>query len=53
VVSDEHTLTSVNIPWVVRMPRDTTVEEALSRMVAAAEKSGPNRGRLREILVAQ
>ncbi len=50
-VSSDHTLTSVNIPWVVRLPADTPVEDALRRFLDAAEKAGPNRGRLREILV--
>ena len=45
-VSADHTLTSVNIPWVMRLPAETSVEDALSRFLAAAEKSGPNRGRL-------
>jgi endoglucanase len=48
----ERPQTSVNIPWVVRLPADTPVETALGRFVAAAEKSGPNRGRLREVLVS-
>ena len=51
-VSADHTLTSVNIPWVVRLPADTPVEDALTRLLTAAEKSGPNRGRLREILTS-
>lgn len=51
-VSDDHTLTSVNIPWVVRLPADTPMEDALSRFLAAAEKAGPNRGRLRQLLVS-
>ena len=45
-VSADHTLTSVNIPWVLRLPAETPIEDALSRFLAAAEKSGPNRGRL-------
>jgi len=49
-VTADHAVTSVNIPWVVRLPADTAVEDALGRMLAAAEKSGPNRGRLREVL---
>ena len=49
-VTADHTVTSVNIPWVIRLPADTPIEDALSRFLAAAEKSGPNRGRLREIL---
>jgi branched-chain amino acid transport system substrate-binding protein len=51
-ISADHTLSSVNIPWVLRLSADTPVEDALSRLLAAAGKSGPNRGRLREILVA-
>jgi branched-chain amino acid transport system substrate-binding protein len=51
-VTDDHTLTSVNIPWVIRLPANTQAEDALSRFLAAAEKSGPNRGRLREVLVS-
>src|SRR5262249_52253920 len=51
-VSADHTLTSVNIPWIVRLPEGTPVEEALGRFLAAAEKSGPNRGRLREALIS-
>ncbi len=51
-VSADHTLTSVNIPWVMRLPADTAIEDALSRFLAAAEKSGPNRGRLLRWLVA-
>jgi ABC-type branched-subunit amino acid transport system substrate-binding protein len=47
-VSSDHTLSSVNIPWVVRLPADTPVEDALNRFIEAAEKSGPNRGRLLE-----
>ena len=49
-VTADRTLTSVNIPWVIRLPANTPIEDALSRFLAAAEKSGPNRGRLREIL---
>jgi hypothetical protein len=51
-VTADHTVTSVNIPWVIRLPAETPVEDALRRFLAAAEKSGPNRGRLREELVS-
>jgi len=51
-VTADHTVTSVNIPWVIRLPANTPIEDALSRFLAAAEKSGPNRGRLREVLVS-
>jgi ABC-type branched-subunit amino acid transport system substrate-binding protein len=51
-ISGDHTLTSVNIPWIVRMP-DSSVSDALARVLEAAERSGPNRGRLRELLAKQ
>jgi branched-chain amino acid transport system substrate-binding protein len=51
-VSSDKSLTSVNIPWIFRLPAGTPVEQALDPMLAAAEKAGPNRGRLREVLAA-
>jgi len=51
-VSDDKALTTVNIPWLFRLPSDTSVEKALSTVLEAAERSGPNRGRLREALAA-
>ncbi len=48
-VSADHDLTAVNIPWIFRMP-DAGAGEALRHLLDAAEKSGPNRGRLREAL---
>ncbi len=49
-ISADHDLTAVNIPWIFRMPPETNVGDALRQLLAAAEKSGPNRGRLREAL---
>ena len=51
-ISSDKSLTSVNIPWIFRMPPGTSIEDALGSMLDAAEKSGPNRGRLREALAA-
>jgi branched-chain amino acid transport system substrate-binding protein len=51
-VSSDKSLTAVNIPWIFRLPAGTPVEEALRSMLDAAEKSGPNRGRLREVLAS-
>jgi len=45
-ISADRTLSSVNIPWVLRLSAETSIEDALSRFLSAAEKSGPNRGRL-------
>ena len=41
-ISADRTLTSVNIPWVFRLPSE----------VDAAAKSGPNRAKLREHLAS-
>lgn len=49
-LSADRTLTTVNIPWLFRMAPETSVEEALARVMNAAEKSGPNRGKLRDSL---
>jgi branched-chain amino acid transport system substrate-binding protein len=49
-ISSDRALTSVNIPWIFRLAPETSVAEALARTLDAAEKAGPNRGRLREIL---
>jgi branched-chain amino acid transport system substrate-binding protein len=51
-ISSDKSLTAVNIPWIFRMPQETPVQEALRSMIEAAEKSGPNRGRLRATLAS-
>jgi branched-chain amino acid transport system substrate-binding protein len=51
-LSDDHTLTSVNIPWIVRLPGDTAPAVALRRLLDAARVSGPNRSALRSALTA-
>lgn len=51
-ISSDKSLTAVNIPWIFRLPPETRIEEALRSMVEATEKSGPNRGRLRETLAS-
>jgi len=49
-LSADRTLTSVNIPWIFRLPRETSMSEALRLVIGAAERSGPNRQRLRDEL---
>jgi hypothetical protein len=51
-VSADKTLTSVNLPWIFRVPADTSVRDALGCLLDAAEKAGPNRGRMRERLAS-
>ncbi len=45
-------LTALNIPWIFRMPPDATVEQAVTCLLGAAGKAGPNRGRLRDVLAS-
>jgi len=52
-LSSDRTLTSVNVPWIFRLPPDTPMPEALRLVIHAAERSGPNRERLREVLAAE
>jgi ABC-type branched-subunit amino acid transport system substrate-binding protein len=51
-LSADVSLTAVNLPWIFRLPAETAPEEAIRTIVAAAEKAGPNRGRLRDALAA-
>jgi len=51
-VSADRGLTSVNIPWVFRLPAETPIADALRCLLDAAEKAGANRGRVRETLAS-
>ncbi len=51
-ISADKSLTSVNIPWIFRLPPETAAADALKCLVQAAEKAGPNRGRVREVLAS-
>ncbi|HEY2017278.1 MAG TPA: ABC transporter substrate-binding protein, partial [Bryobacteraceae bacterium] len=51
-VSADHDLTSVNIPWVFRLPSETSIEMAVRCLLDAAGKAGANRGKLRDFLAS-
>jgi ABC-type branched-subunit amino acid transport system substrate-binding protein len=51
-LSADTSLTAVNLPWIFRLPAETAPAEAIRAIAAAAEKAGPNRGRLRDALAA-
>jgi branched-chain amino acid transport system substrate-binding protein len=51
-VSADRNLTSVNIPWIFRLPQETPIADALHCFIDAAERSGMNRGRLRDTLAS-
>ena len=50
-LSEDRALTSTNIPWILRLPKETDPAEALRRVLDAAARSGPNRAALREQLI--
>ena len=51
-LSGDKTLTSTNVPWIFRLPAATTPWLALRMIRVAAEKSGGNPERLRDVLAS-
>ena len=51
-ISADHSLTSVNLPWIFRLPPGTLPEQAVRVLIDAAERAGPNRARVRDQLAA-
>jgi hypothetical protein len=51
-ISSDRSLTSVNIPWIFRLPADTPLDQAVRCLLEASGKAGPNRGRVRDLLAS-
>jgi branched-chain amino acid transport system substrate-binding protein len=51
-LSNDKTLTSINIPWIFRLQPDTTPATALRMLVAAVCRSGANPEKLRNVLAS-
>ena len=51
-LSSDKKLTSTNIPWIFRLPPETTPASALHLLEAAAVRSGDNPERLRNVLAS-
>jgi ABC-type branched-subunit amino acid transport system substrate-binding protein len=51
-LSNDKALTSTNIPWIFRLPAQTTPADALRLLKEAALRSGPNPERLRDVLAS-
>jgi hypothetical protein len=49
-VSSDKTLTSINIPWIFRLPAGTSLGQALQILATAERRSGANRSKLRDVL---
>jgi branched-chain amino acid transport system substrate-binding protein len=51
-ISSDQMLTSANIPWIFRLPEGTPLEQALRCLADAANRTGPNRGKIRAVLAS-
>ncbi len=51
-VSADRSLTALNIPWIFRMPAETSPAEAIRTLADTARQTGPNRGRVRAALAS-
>jgi ABC-type branched-subunit amino acid transport system substrate-binding protein len=51
-LTDDRTLTSANIPWIFRLPGDTPMADAVRCFIEAADRAGPNRERVRQVLAS-
>jgi hypothetical protein len=51
-ISSDRMLTSTNIPWIFRLPPETSLLRALQLIAGTAERSGQNRERIRDALAS-
>jgi branched-chain amino acid transport system substrate-binding protein len=51
-LSGDKSLTSTNVPWIFRMPAETSPAAALRLVQTAAQRSGINPERLRDVLAS-
>ena len=49
-LSSDRMLTSTNIPWIFRVPPETTARQALNCFLSAISSAGPSRERIRTVL---
>jgi hypothetical protein len=51
-LSADRKLTSTNVPWIFRLDPTTQLPDALQYLIDAADRVGPNRGRIRDYLAS-
>ena len=51
-ISSDRMLTSTNIPWIFRLPTNSSLSQALETLIAAIETAGPNREKIRDLLAS-
>ena len=49
-ISSDQVLTSINMPWIFRLPENTSLDQPLQIVTAAEQQSGANRSKLRDVL---
>jgi hypothetical protein len=51
-ISSDHSLTSTNIPWIFRLPEESSPDLAIRCFADAIHKAGPNRESVRNVLAS-
>jgi len=51
-ISSDRALTSTNVPWIFRVGADVPVADAVRCLTAGADRAGPNRLRIRDLLAS-
>jgi ABC-type branched-subunit amino acid transport system substrate-binding protein len=51
-ISSDQSLTSINIPWIFRLPVNSSVQSALKTLAAAIDQGGANRTKIRDVLAS-
>ena len=51
-LSDDRSLTATNVPWIFRLPQKTAPTAALTAIAKAAQRSGANAEKLRDVLAS-
>ncbi|MBI3475880.1 MAG: ABC transporter substrate-binding protein [Acidobacteria bacterium] len=49
-ISSDRTLTTTNIPWIFRLPKDASLDQAVRCLADAIHRVGPNREKVRDLL---
>ena len=49
-ISSDRMLTSANIPWIFRLPPETSLVQAVQLLSSASRRAGQNREQIREVL---
>jgi len=51
-ISADHTLASTNVPWIFRLPQNSSLQQAIECLTQAIRKAGPNPEKVRDLLAS-